>query len=683
MKYLLLEKDFENRDALDLITTYSIEEFLESQFAENVVQEIWRSPYATFDSILAASTNHYLTFHWWHCVRDLEYEHRVIEMQDVTKIEAHPMQFTVWRFSPKARTLIEFIVTVAFATVIHLLVDSFFSQIPRMEEYVANLEQAEAGLLAFRDRASQESLDAIATVEAFRYAFEDHVLEFWTTMRWITWLGFMVLFFFLNQIPALIYTSKTKRQFNAYVFKNIWDFVIFVFFFTFIMISYRGNLEGTWKEKQTVTVALIRADTYARNFCNGSVLFETYLLIFAVMSMWIRAFYMLRYNEYFGRLTGIVTRLIPDLAVFFLFYLVEIFFFAMVAQQAFRRLEEFNTWERAYSTLFYASFGLFNFSVFEEQETTFGHFFGLTFVVFFLAINIGLFMSLFVSMLTTLYGEYVRRETIYQMLEKLKIRPVTQADKEYSVLISLPAPLNAIHLFLAPFLLVSRNPEQVNKAILWVAYLPILIISFLVFATYNIVLLPLSALKIFFHKMIMIFVYSKSHRVTRADKFMLWILFAVVGPFRLVANVLLDMVVFLKHCTLTNLKKNKVQIRDKPLAKKSLVMLSKYFVARNERMIPFKQVAAEVRDQMSVFQKIAQIFNAQPIVSFLRGAVEVEQDAEVLGADEFDFIFQQVREFTTAKAILEGNSEHIVYQKQRVKAIDCKVMSVLLEDVLR
>lgn len=37
MKYLLLEKDFENRDALDLITTYSIEEFLESQFAENVV----------------------------------------------------------------------------------------------------------------------------------------------------------------------------------------------------------------------------------------------------------------------------------------------------------------------------------------------------------------------------------------------------------------------------------------------------------------------------------------------------------------------------------------------------------------------------------------------------------------------------------------------------------------------
>ena len=74
MKYLLLEKDFENRDALDLITSYYIEEFLESQFAENVVQEMWRSAYATYDSILSASTNHELTFHYWHCMRDLEYE---------------------------------------------------------------------------------------------------------------------------------------------------------------------------------------------------------------------------------------------------------------------------------------------------------------------------------------------------------------------------------------------------------------------------------------------------------------------------------------------------------------------------------------------------------------------------------------------------------------------------------
>ena len=57
--------------------------------------------------------------------------------------------------------------------------------------------------------------------------------------------------------------------------------------------------------------------------------------------------------------------------------------------------------------------GFFNFRVFELNETTFGQYFGLTFWICFLAVNIGLFLSLFVSMLTVLYGEYVHRETIY------------------------------------------------------------------------------------------------------------------------------------------------------------------------------------------------------------------------------------------------------------------------------
>ena len=104
-----------------------------------------------------------------------------------------------------------------------------------------------------------------------------------------------------------------------------------------------------------------------------------------------------------------------------------------------------------------------------------------------------------------------------------------------------------------------------------------MICSFTVFSVYNIALLPVTALKLFFHKMIMIFIYSKSVRMSRADKFMLWILFAVVGPFRLVSNVLLDMLTFLRHSTLQNLKKTKVKISKKNMTKKNLVDLNEYF----------------------------------------------------------------------------------------------------------
>ena len=68
MRYLLLEKDFEHRDALDLITTHKIFPLLESKFADNVVKEIWRSPYSTNNQLFSASTNHHLTFEYWNCV---------------------------------------------------------------------------------------------------------------------------------------------------------------------------------------------------------------------------------------------------------------------------------------------------------------------------------------------------------------------------------------------------------------------------------------------------------------------------------------------------------------------------------------------------------------------------------------------------------------------------------------
>ena len=50
-------------------------------------------------------------------------------------------------------------------------------------------------------------------VLAYKERKEDLVLSFWNTMRWTTWVGFMVCFFFLNNIPALIYTTATKRLF--------------------------------------------------------------------------------------------------------------------------------------------------------------------------------------------------------------------------------------------------------------------------------------------------------------------------------------------------------------------------------------------------------------------------------------------------------------------------------------
>jgi hypothetical protein len=120
-------------------------------------------------------------------------------------------------------------------------------------------------------------------------------------------------------------------------------------------------------------------------------------------------------------------------------------------------------------------------------------------------------------------------------------------------LISLPTPLNVIHFGFAPFLLTSKEPEQINIFILMIGYLPILFISVIIFVIYNIVLWPFAYLKLSVHKLVMIMVYSKSFRVSRADKFMNFIIFLGIGPFILISNTVLDTYFFVRHMLIRDL----------------------------------------------------------------------------------------------------------------------------------
>jgi hypothetical protein len=147
------------------------------------------------------------------------------------------------------------------------------------------------------------------------------------------------------------------------------------------------------------------------------------LLIVALVSMWIRVINFLRYNEYIGRFFGVVKRLIYELILFFLLYLLNLLLFALVAESSFRGQPQYDTVSAAYKTLFYASFGTFDFQSLSNPRL--GYSYGYAYLIIFLCINIGLFMSLFVSIITVLFSDLKKDENIYQMIETLQIRSVT------------------------------------------------------------------------------------------------------------------------------------------------------------------------------------------------------------------------------------------------------------------
>ena len=85
---------------------------------------------------------------------------------------------------------------------------------------------------------------------------------------------------------------------------NLIDLTIFAIYFTNILVTYSRDLAGTWKEKPAITFEQ-RAWVYAYNFDRGHVS-ENGLWICCIVIMWIRSFYLIRYNEDLGKFISIV-----------------------------------------------------------------------------------------------------------------------------------------------------------------------------------------------------------------------------------------------------------------------------------------------------------------------------------------------------------------------------------------
>jgi hypothetical protein len=134
------------------------------------------------------------------------------------------------------------------------------------------------------------------------------------------------------------------------------------------------------------------------------------------------------------------------------------------------------------------------------------------------------------------------------MLETLKIRSYTQVERKYSALVSLPVPLNFLLIPFSWCLMLSQEPEKMNFKFLMIACVPITLLTAIVFWAYNMVLVPFVFIKMFFHKLVMIFVYSKHIRISRAMKFFYAVCYTGYGVPSAFLNVWRDTYYFIKHC---------------------------------------------------------------------------------------------------------------------------------------
>ncbi len=224
-------------------------------------------------------------------------------------------------------------------------------------------------------------------------------MEYFDSVMVVSYLSFLCLMYAIQHIADIIYASMNKKWVDPYSVVNLIDLTIFTIFLTNILVTYSRNLQGTWTEKPVITREQ-RAWVYAENYSRGYVS-EDGLWICCIIIMWIRVFYLIRFNEDLGKFVSILQRLLYEVFLFFICYIVELVFFALAADLCFRDLSDFNTVPNAFVTLFYASFGQFSFEVVGLSQ--YGAYYGYTFMIIFLVVNIGLVMNMFVSIINVLW----------------------------------------------------------------------------------------------------------------------------------------------------------------------------------------------------------------------------------------------------------------------------------------
>ena len=102
---------------------------------------------------------------------------------------------------------------------------------------------------------------------------------------------------------------------------------------------------------------------------------------------------------------------------------------------------------------------------------------------------------------------------------------------------------------------------------LLVAYIPVLVSVTVLFGAGEVIMWPFVYVKMVFHKLTMVWVYSKAFRVSRADKFAQLVYFVFFGPFIIISNSVVDLWFFLKHLMLIDLQKIKHKTRGEILSK--------------------------------------------------------------------------------------------------------------------
>lgn len=322
-----------------------------------------------------------------------------------------------------------------------------------------------------------------------------------------------------------IYTGYTKQQMYFYTIETFIDVCIFGLFLNFIIITYRIDLEGTWFTSYTDCE---EAEIFADGFLNSGVNEELACALCGV-ALWIRVAFTLRLMPFVGPIVMLFIHSVKYLIGFGLLFGATVMVIALSGTLIFKDLSGFDRVDDSLATIFDNVWGAFNFD--DASGGRFGNSIGHIYMVVIVVILIIIITNFLIAIFASRYDIFLKNEKSIMMQEALYLRPVMEANETHSSLISGAFPLHGLNWITPPFMFLPRTPRRANEIILHIFFLPIAIVVTVLFIAYNLVIWPVTYLKLIPHKFALIFkrnVNYSGNTSNRVGSFFLFLFFGLI-----------------------------------------------------------------------------------------------------------------------------------------------------------
>ncbi len=279
----------------------------------------------------------------------------------------------------------------------------------------------------------------------------------------------------LNLILYLLYVYKTNRKLKF----NVWIFLDMVMFLAVLC-----NFLNVPK-------------SIAENDMDFRQLIDSLIFSIIIVSAWLRVISIFLTTRTFGPFLRTIYLLLWTVFNFLLVFFAINTVFAQIFTIIFKKTNEsFKSFFQSWITLFNASFGIYDFSKFTEIKV-----FGYSLLIAYTTLTNVMLLNLVIAIINNLFNFYEKKADAENRAVLVLTYERIKWDKEYGLLILLPAPFNLISIILIIILLSipDTKREQLNNTFSKFTYFLIAIANFLTLILLSIILFPLAYIKSLAH----------------------------------------------------------------------------------------------------------------------------------------------------------------------------------------